>query len=162
MLPSGIHQPNKRTEKPHSKNLIIGIIIVSVLLLIAIAVTVVLTIQSFYNNESTPDPNFRLLYGEYCSSKWAEVGKDGSYLFIDTNPYNERDNGLAYPDANTAIQEINQELGLPNYLYSEIIRTTALDGVQSYEFPEQGVIVSWKYHPDLGLEITYKKYNKKS
>lgn len=162
LLPSGIRQSNKKSVKPHSKSLFIGIIIISVLLLIAIIVTVVLLIHSFHDNESTPNPDFRLLYKEYCSSKWADVGKDGSYLFIDTNPYNEEDNGLAYPAADTAIQEINQELGLPNYLYSEIIHTTSLDGVQSYEFPEQGVIVSWKYHPDLGLEITYKKYNKKS
>ena len=45
---------------------------------------------------SSKGPDFKTIYDEYCSSIWADVGSDGSYLAIDTNPYDEDDNGIAY------------------------------------------------------------------
>ena len=97
------------------------------------------------------------LYDEYCTSIWADVGSDGSYLSIDTNPYDKDDDGLAYPAAYTAIKEVNKALGLPESVVSEMGETTSADGKQTETFEEQGVTVSWKYHPDKGLEVTYKK-----
>ena len=104
-------------------------------------------------------PNFRNLYNEYCSSTWADVGSDGSYLSIDTNPYDYDDDGLAYPAAYTAVKEVNKALGLPDSLISDMGSTTGADGKQTETFKEKGITVSWKYHPDKGLEVTYKKIN---
>lgn len=101
-------------------------------------------------------PDFKSIYKKYCNSIWASCGSDGSYLNIDTNPYDWDDNGLAYPDAYTALIAINDVLGLPSSLLNDMGETTGADGKQSETFEEQGVTVSWKYHPDRGLEVTYK------
>ena len=52
--------------------------------------------------------------------------------------------------------DVNKALGLPDSLMAEFGETTGADGKQTEDFPEQGVTVSWKYHPDKGLEVTYK------
>ena len=101
--------------------------------------------------------NFNTLYDKYCSSVWATLGSDGSYLLIDTNPFDRDDDGLAYPAAYEAIKKVNNALGLPDSLISEMEKTTALDGRQSQSFDKKGITVAWKYHPDKGLEVTYKK-----
>lgn len=99
-------------------------------------------------------PDFEALYYEYCESTWADYGYDGSYLSIDTNPYDWDDDGLAYPDAYTAIINVNSALGLPSSLLNDMGQTTSRDGRQTEVFDE--VTVTWKYHPDTGLEVTYK------
>lgn len=90
-----------------------------------------------------------------CSSPWADYGVD--YLNIDSNPYNyDSDSSLSTKYlvvAAEAIQKINRELGLPTYLYDDMIKTTALEGRQSYSGTK--VNVSWKYHPNNGLEVRY-------
>ena len=99
-------------------------------------------------------PDLKELYSEHCSSVWATVGSDGSYLEIDTNPYN-RDN---YSDSSaiSAIITVTEELGLPDSLISSMSSTTALMGRQSETFDDLGIKVEWAYHPDNGLEVIYR------
>lgn len=123
--------------------------IVVVLLLIIIGVGIFL--------QQNKGPNFKKLYDEHCRSTWANVGSDGSYLTIDTNPFDEDDNGLAYIDAYKAVETINKELGCPESLFVDMGHTTGSDGKQTETYEDLGVTVSWKYHPDKGLEVTYKK-----
>ena len=104
-------------------------------------------------------PDFKALYNKYCKSTWAEVGSDGSYLSIDTNPYDWDDDGLAYPAAYDAVKDIISELGLPQSLIQEIGKTSAMDGKQTRTYSDKNVEVSWSYHPDEGLEITFRKIN---
>lgn len=99
-------------------------------------------------------PDFKSLYNKYCKSTWADYGSDGSYLSIDTNPYDWDDDGLAYPEAYYAIENVNNALGLPSSLLNEMGETTGADGKQSETFGD--ITVTWKYHPDKGLEVTYK------
>lgn len=99
-------------------------------------------------------PDFKAMYNQYCKSTWASYGSDGSYLSIDTNPYDWDDDGLAYPEAYTAIGKVNTALGLPSSLLNDMGQTTGADGKQSETFGD--ITVSWKYHPDKGLEVTYK------
>lgn len=103
-----------------------------------------------------PGPNFRAIFDKYCKSTWAKIGFDGSYLSIDTNPYDIDDIGIAYPEAYTAIEEINSYLGLPDSLVYDMVHTTALQGKRSETFNDAGVTVMWTYHPDKGLEVAYK------
>ena len=102
-------------------------------------------------------PDFKAIYeaigGEY---PWAEVGSDNSYLKLDTNPYDRDDDGLAYSEAYVAASAVNAVLGLPDSLTSAFGEVTGADGRQTKEYPSQGVSVSYKYHPDKGLEITYE------
>ncbi len=103
-------------------------------------------------------PDFSVIFDEYCSSTWAEVGNDGSYLKIDTNPYNSDDYWNS--DANTAIEKVNAALGLPDSINSDIGQTSWDMGKQSETFESIGVTVEWTYHPDKGCEIIYKLINK--
>ena len=103
-------------------------------------------------------PDFKAIFDEYCSSSWAEVGNDGSYLEIDTNPYNRDDYWDS--DADTAIEKVNAALGLPDSINSDIGGTSWSMGKQSETFESIGVTVEWTYHPDKGTEITYKLINK--
>ncbi|MBO7251093.1 MAG: zinc ribbon domain-containing protein [Oscillospiraceae bacterium] len=128
--------------------------------IIAIAasvITVCVLIFFVLSSGSIVGPNFNKLYSEYCVSTWASVGSDGSYLSIDTNPYNNDDDGLAYPAAYTAIKNVNKALGLPDSLLTDMEETAGVDGRQTQDFPDQHISVSWRYHPDKGLEVTYKK-----
>ena len=104
-------------------------------------------------------PDLKALYSQYCKSTWADVGSDGSYLSVDTNPYNKDDSGLAYPEAYYAIKNINAALGLPESLIEDMGQTTWSMGKQSETFNSVGITVSWTYHPDKGLEVTYKLIN---
>lgn len=102
--------------------------------------------------------SFYTVYNECsCSYPWADVGTD--YLSIDTNPYDydsDLPSSTTYASkALSAILSINSKLSLPSYLYYEMLETRAIDGRQSYSGTK--VNVSWRYHPDSGLEVRYTK-----
>lgn len=101
----------------------------------------------------TSGPDFQAVYDACgCQSSWAYVSSDGSYMTIDTNPYDIEDY-MDY-DAYMAIYSINAALGLPDSLMEKMGQTRALDGRQSQTYGD--VTVSWTYHPDDGLEILYE------
>lgn len=79
-------------------------------------------------------------------------GDDFSYVSIDTNPYDIDD--YTNVDYFEIIEKYNELLGLPDYLYEDMLHTSAIDGVQTETFDH--ITVRWKYHPDNGLEVTYK------
>lgn len=100
-------------------------------------------------------PDLKSLYQKYCDGKsWAEVASDGSYLDIDDNPYDIDDYYIN--EADTAIQLIDEAMGLPSSLYNDMIQTTWSMGKQQETYESIGIKVSWTYHPDKGLEVTYK------
>lgn len=99
-----------------------------------------------------------MLYDEYCSSPWAKVASDGSYLAIDTNPSDRKaDSSIYILEANQAIKDINKALGFDESLHERTERTNALAGMQSET--GNGMRVSWNYHPTYGLEVTYSLDN---
>lgn len=102
-------------------------------------------------------PDLKALYDEYCSSTWASLGSDYSYLSVDTNPYNY-DNGdyRFYNTVNDAIEDIHRSMGLPDSLREDMGKTSWSMGKQEEVFENIGIKVTWTYHPDKGLEVTYK------
>ncbi len=54
-----------------------------------------------------------------------------------------------------AIKYANEELGFGDSVYSDMMNTTALMGRQTEENDKYKV--SWTYHPDDGLTVTYTK-----
>lgn len=102
-------------------------------------------------------PDFKEIFDEFCESRWAEVGSDGSYLQIDTNPYDWDEYWIS--DADAAIEKVNAALGLPDSLNSDIANTSWAIGKQSETFESLGIKVEWTYHPDKGCEIIYKLLN---
>lgn len=83
------------------------------------------------------------------------VTGSGDYFMLDTLP----DDVFMLPDteenALEAIKYANEELGFNGSVYSQMMNTTALMGRQSAENDKYRV--SWTYHPDDGLEVTYEK-----
>lgn len=104
-------------------------------------------------------PDFKKLYDEIESDVkygW-EVGSDGSYLMADTNVYDLDDysnSAIWY-----SIKDMNKKLGLPNSLDNDMAQTTWSMGRQNQTFEDAGVTVTWTYHPDKGMEVTYKLIN---
>ena len=104
-------------------------------------------------------PDFEEVYNSLDSDVmygW-ELGADGSYLKADSNVYDLDD--YSNWDIVDSIETVNTKLGLPDYLYSDMMNTTWSMGKQSETFEEQGITVTWTYHPDKGLEVTYRKMN---
>lgn len=126
-------------------------IIVAVLALVAIVAGMVAVNA---NNAKPKGPDFQVLYDEYCSEPWAKVGDDGSYLAIDTNPGDNAASNYGYSYyAYDAIKDINKALGFDESLLEEMNGTNSLIGARTET--GNGVKVTWRYHPDSGLEVTY-------
>lgn len=111
-----------------------------------------------YDFDSDSDSDFNLFsnkledaYDLYCDYYYADIAYDGSYLSIDTNPYDIDDEFDT--DAWEAIQEVNDYLDIPDSTEALMKNTRALDGRQ--EKTHGDVTVSWTYHPDSGLEVIY-------
>ena len=104
-------------------------------------------------------PDFKKLYNEIESAvKYGfSVATDGSYLSADTNVYN-LDDYFNY-DIRDAITELHEKMGLPESLDEDMWQTSWSMGKQHETFEEIGIVVSWTYHPDKGLEVTYKLLN---
>jgi ribosomal protein L40E len=96
-------------------------------------------------------PDLPALYNEYCTSTFATVANDGSYLSVDTNPDDE-DEYFDY-EAYAAIVAINEALGLPESVLNRMNQTRSMDGIQSYSTDE--LEITWTYHPDKGMEVNY-------
>lgn len=108
--------------------------------------------------------DFYAIYDECgCWGECTSVGDD--YMFIDTNPYNYNPDSrdqveqamwvLYYNTGCEDIKKVHAKLGIPDYVYQEMIRTRAIDGKQTYS--GEKVEISWTYHPDQGLEVMYKR-----
>ena len=92
------------------------------------------------------------------------VTGSGDYFMLDTLPdaYENMDATMkalllpgAQENALEAIKYANEELGFNGSVYSQMMNTTALMGRQSAENDKYRV--SWTYHPNDGLEVTYEK-----
>ncbi len=135
--------PNENAEKkPFDKKWI--------LVLIAV-IAIVAVVYFAINANKTVD--FQKDFAEYQYKYWCDIADDNSYLQVDTNPSDIED--FYNTDAADAIQEINKELGFTSALYQKMLDTCALDGRQYDE--NDKVKVSWTYHPDKGLVVTYER-----
>ena len=101
--------------------------------------------------------DFEKLYDDYCNSTWATLGSDKSYLSLDTNPYDYDDGDYRYNSTVlNAVKKIHKALNLPDSLYEDMMQTSWSMGKQEETFESVGVKVTWTYHPDKGMEVTYK------
>lgn len=142
-----LNAPPKQKAEPKKKSYFVPAIIAMVAIFVA----------AFIFIQRATKPNFKQLYDMLCDPTWAQVGSDGSYLSIDTNPYDYDDSGLYCRDAYVTIPTINGMLGLPDSLFNQMNETSASDGRQTETYNSKNVTVTWKYHPNTGLEVTYKK-----
>ncbi len=96
-----------------------------------------------------------------CLNIAGQMKSGKNYFSLDTDPYEDANStvrALLLPSTQTktleAIRYANEQLGFPG-VYSDMMKTSALMGRQSEENSKYKV--SWTYHPDHGLEVTYTK-----
>ena len=130
-----------------------SIVIISVALVLVI--TVLFTVFHKSEFEKTRDGVLKIT---------GMVEGKGDYFTIDTYPdeYKNLDSTLrsillpqAQENALEAIKYANEELNFNGSLYSKMMSTTSLMGRQTDENDKYKV--SWTYHPNEGLEVTYEK-----
>lgn len=113
------------------------------------------------NKGSVKNPNFKAYADLKGDGLVLSAAEDGKSITIDSNPWGAAKGSQAYKLDNDfallMIKELNSELGLPDWLYTEMMGTRALDGRQKEVFDY--VTVSWSYHPDSGINILYRKNN---
>lgn len=113
------------------------------------------------NKGTAKNPNFKAYADLKGDGLILSASKDGQSITIDSNPWGASKGSQAYQLDNALalimIKELNSELGLPEWLYSEMVGTRALDGRQKEVFDY--VTVTWSYHPDSGINILYRKNN---
>ena len=114
-------------------------------------------LDKYRNNLLAND--FKYIYQEYCAYPWAEVGEDGSYISIDTNPYDYKSSSYGstqyLSDAWEATKKILKIFGFPDYVEKNMGTTTYADGKQTEV--SGNVTVTWSYHPNSGAEIMFIK-----
>lgn len=84
----------------------------------------------------------------YCVT----VAADWTYVEIDTNP-NDYDDYFNETYLQI-IEKFNDALDFPDYIYREMITTSASMGSVTETIGD--IEVSWDYHPDKGLSALYK------
>lgn len=130
------------------------IIIIAVAAVLIIAIALIFLIPSKFERVKSE-----------CVQIAGMVTGSGDYFMIDTYPsemYKNMDKLVAemlladkQESALEAIKYANAELGFNGSVYSHMLETSALMGRQSAENDKYRV--SWTYHPDDGLEVTYEK-----
>lgn len=157
--------PQNAPDKAAAKK---KIIIVSVILFSLIVICVIIGIilgshnrsdaqvpqqsQTGTSSQKASQINFRdAVKNITVGSTYYTIASDGSYLEFDTNPYDIDD--YYNENAWNSVLKINEALGLPKSLEAEMSKTRALDGMITRTYEK--ITVSWTYHPDHGLEITY-------
>ena len=139
--------------KPQSDNtakIIIGCVTAFIVLII-----IIVAFSDIF--DSLKGPNLSTIYTEHCEPEWADLEDGGDCLKIDSNPNDTYDSPFVYIDAYDAVEKINEDLGIPSYVWKDMERTRGVDGRQSERFEDLGITVSWSYHPNTGFEVTYRK-----
>ena len=146
---------NESTEKKAAKNKFTKLFIIGGIVLALIVIAIVIVILTPSKFEKVKDE---------CVMIAGTVSGSGDYFTIDTCPdaYDNMDPALKamlLPDAQKnaleAIKYANEAFGFNESVYSQVMRTSALMGRQSEENDKYKV--SWTYHPDDGLEVTYEE-----
>lgn len=100
------------------------------------------------------EPSLKRAYDNYCSPHYSELSPDGNCLMIDTNPNDSKSSSLNEPVLRS-VAKVNRFLGFPYDVYNEMEHTSSLDGVRRET--NENFTVSWTYHPNKGLEVTYER-----
>jgi hypothetical protein len=85
-------------------------------------------------------------------STYVKTADDWSYVSVDTNPRDSE--SYSSMTGWYIVKAMNTALGLPDSVWEEMTKTTALQGRLSETY--NNIVVSWTYYPSHGLEVMYK------
>lgn len=154
-----IHNYNEsNTPNKKKKIAIIGFVI-------AIIIVIVLLIVKS-NSEgngllSITTIDFSDKYSYMADEPYCTIASDGSYIELDSNPYDYDNDSYLYiisdytSEVVNAVEQINSDLGFTQALSQKMNQTNALQGKQFEE--NNKYKVTWTYHPDKGLNVIYEK-----
>lgn len=135
-------------SKNRKKGLAVASVIISSVLLVATLLVGGLVLLGNFGEEQVFYD-----YSYYGEEDWLKIGDD--YLTIDTNP-NDTMN-VNDTDALYEIEVVNDWFNFDKDLYDEMLETSHGDGLQVAYSKDDEFMVSWKYDPRYGLEVTYVK-----
>ena len=137
-----------------SKKKILIPIIAGLVVVIGVIIVIALAGGSDGGSGSSPiaSKDFNDMFSDVADESWCEIGYDGTWMQIDTNPYDIEDsfNSSAW----YKIKSVLTQLGFPSSVAEEMNQTRALDGRQTASHGRYEV--TWTYHPDDGLEVMFK------
>ena len=113
------------------------------------------TVKSNMLLEAKWQINFEYMFRRWNGTPGVKIGNDGSYLELDTNPYDDGEY-ISY-EIMEKIEEANKKLGFPDSLYLKMLKTSVQEGRQTDS--NENITVKWIYHPEYGLEIIYESKN---
>ena len=99
-----------------------------------------------------PYKDFNGMYSSLKENNWCEIGSDGTWMLLDTNPDDAKNRNDSA--ALAKIEEVLKDLGFKGYTYKEMLLTSSSDGKCTETTGKYEVI--WKYHPENGLEALFK------
>lgn len=150
------NEPNTPNKK--KKIAVIGIVI-------AVAIVIVLLIAKSSGTVngilSISTINFSEKYSYMADEPFCTIASDGSYIELDSNPYDYDNDSYLYiisdytSEVANAVEQINSDLGFTQALSQKMNQTNALQGKQFEENDKYKV--TWTYHPDKGLNVIYEK-----
>lgn len=125
-----------------------GLVIASAIVVaISLVISLCWMLPAMFGSE-----DFNDMYSSIESESWCTIASDGSWMELDTNPYDIDD--YYNSTALYKIKSVNSELGFSSSVYEEMLETRAIDGRQNATAGRYSV--SWTYHPDRGMEVMYK------
>lgn len=144
--------PQQNSARNKKKNLtVIGIVII----LITVCI---LLITNFIKTNAI---DFSEKYSYMADEPYCTIASDGSYIELDSNPYDYDNDSYLYIISDytievvNAVEQINSDLGFTQALSQKMNETNALQGKQFEENDKYQV--TWTYHPDKGLNVIYEK-----
>ena len=146
-----IKQFNDNIKPKKKKGKVIAIVAIVSVVVVIISLLSCCLIGSIFGGGLGGPRDFQDRYGDLDDESWVTIASDGSWMKIDTNPY-DLDDYLVSGSADK-IKEINLELGFSSSVYDKMLETRAIDGTQYASCADYSV--SWTYHPDEGLEAYY-------
>jgi hypothetical protein len=93
---------------------------------------------------------FQKAYESCGTPSGVSVSDNGTTISVDTMGQEEY-SGASYESLVCVINAV----GTPSYVNDNIMNVRAIDGRQSDEF--NGIVVSYSYHPDNGMDIVFHK-----
>ncbi len=97
-----------------------------------------------------------ILDSEYYTYFDIEIYETYTRYMYDSNPSNSSSvfvQAEGYAFISEFIPALHEECGIPDTVWEDMKSTCTLDGIQEYTY--KNIVITWRYHPDKGLEISY-------